>query len=260
MRNYYLMTVLTVFCSTASAAPVCQNGSATDPDGDGWGWENNASCMVTGGDEAGGGSADGGNTGGGETSSTAGCDYSFAGDNGGWGWNSTTGESCPPDNTGQTQQPTGNPVSIVREPSILGNWECNEMDLRRDSSWEPGVSHSPGYSGNDITGVYWGNQFGLYSSGDNGRQGQGHFSKKRYEFNADGTVAIYTNYTEIYATDTLPAYSFWASSSQVAWDWQGYSLLIDGTATHRVGFENYQGTDFLHIYQSDWERTTCRAD
>jgi hypothetical protein len=28
--------------------PYCANGSASDPDGDGWGWENNASCVVRG--------------------------------------------------------------------------------------------------------------------------------------------------------------------------------------------------------------------
>ncbi|MFI0724155.1 cellulase family glycosylhydrolase [Streptomyces sp. NPDC021224] len=29
--------------------PYCVNGGATDPDGDGWGWENNRSCVVRGG-------------------------------------------------------------------------------------------------------------------------------------------------------------------------------------------------------------------
>ncbi|MEU8512828.1 carbohydrate-binding domain-containing protein [Kitasatospora sp. NPDC048722] len=28
--------------------PYCVNGSASDPDGDGWGWENNQSCVVRG--------------------------------------------------------------------------------------------------------------------------------------------------------------------------------------------------------------------
>lgn len=28
--------------------PYCANGSASDPDGDGWGWENNQSCVVQG--------------------------------------------------------------------------------------------------------------------------------------------------------------------------------------------------------------------
>jgi mannan endo-1,4-beta-mannosidase len=28
--------------------PYCVNGSSSDPDGDGWGWENNASCVVRG--------------------------------------------------------------------------------------------------------------------------------------------------------------------------------------------------------------------
>jgi hypothetical protein len=29
--------------------PYCVNGSASDPDRDGWGWENSASCVVRGG-------------------------------------------------------------------------------------------------------------------------------------------------------------------------------------------------------------------
>ncbi|WP_324607399.1 carbohydrate-binding domain-containing protein [Streptomyces sp. NRRL F-5193] len=28
--------------------PYCAHGSASDPDGDGWGWENNRSCVVRG--------------------------------------------------------------------------------------------------------------------------------------------------------------------------------------------------------------------
>ena len=35
--------------------PTCQNGSASDPDGDGWGWENGQSCIVQGGGGGGGG-------------------------------------------------------------------------------------------------------------------------------------------------------------------------------------------------------------
>ncbi|GAA5023858.1 carbohydrate-binding domain-containing protein [Kitasatospora paranensis] len=39
--------------------PYCVNGSASDPDGDGWGWENNQSCVVrgSGADSSGGGSS-----------------------------------------------------------------------------------------------------------------------------------------------------------------------------------------------------------
>ncbi|MFC6017400.1 carbohydrate-binding domain-containing protein [Plantactinospora solaniradicis] len=42
--------------------PYCVNGSSTDPDGDGWGWENNQSCVVRGGpaDTGGGGGGGGG--------------------------------------------------------------------------------------------------------------------------------------------------------------------------------------------------------
>jgi mannan endo-1,4-beta-mannosidase len=34
--------------TAANGYPYCVNGSSSDPDGDGWGWENNASCVVKG--------------------------------------------------------------------------------------------------------------------------------------------------------------------------------------------------------------------
>ncbi|KIQ61562.1 hypothetical protein TR51_19630 [Kitasatospora griseola] len=34
--------------TASNGYPYCVNGSASDPDGDGWGWENNASCVVRG--------------------------------------------------------------------------------------------------------------------------------------------------------------------------------------------------------------------
>jgi Cellulose or protein binding domain len=51
------LVVLGVFGAAAGPAaaetapngyPYCNNGSASDPDGDGWGWENNQSCVVRG--------------------------------------------------------------------------------------------------------------------------------------------------------------------------------------------------------------------
>ena len=58
----------------------CENASS-DPDGDGWGWEDEQSCVVP----------DGGGTVTGD-----GCDYSAAHLNSGWGWNAAARESCPP--------------------------------------------------------------------------------------------------------------------------------------------------------------------
>jgi hypothetical protein len=49
------LTASTMSAMPASAEPApngypyCVNGGSTDPDGDGWGWENNASCVVRGG-------------------------------------------------------------------------------------------------------------------------------------------------------------------------------------------------------------------
>jgi hypothetical protein len=54
--------------------PYCRNGSASDPDGDGWGWENQASCVVRSGrtaSNAGGSAGGGGNSNG--NSTTAAC-------------------------------------------------------------------------------------------------------------------------------------------------------------------------------------------
>ncbi|MFJ5778982.1 cellulase family glycosylhydrolase [Streptomyces sp. NPDC093094] len=63
--------------------PYCVNGSSSDPDGDGWGWENNRSCVVRGS------AADTGSTGGGTAPN--GYPYCVNGsssdpDGDGWGW------------------------------------------------------------------------------------------------------------------------------------------------------------------------------
>src|SRR5689334_4484164 len=62
--------------------PYCVNGSSSDPDGDGWGWENNASCVVPGS------KADGAASGG---TASNGYPYCVIGsssdpDGDGWGW------------------------------------------------------------------------------------------------------------------------------------------------------------------------------
>ena len=62
----------------AFANPICQS-SASDPDGDGWGWENGASCIV---DSSSGGGSSGGGGGG-----TPICQSSASDPDGdGWGW------------------------------------------------------------------------------------------------------------------------------------------------------------------------------
>ncbi len=66
--------------TVSMAAPVCDFASS-DTDGDGWGWENDQTCMIAVSSPA---------------DTTGGCDYSFAEQNGGWGWNIATESSCPP--------------------------------------------------------------------------------------------------------------------------------------------------------------------
>ncbi|MEU2503513.1 cellulase family glycosylhydrolase [Streptomyces sp. NPDC007863] len=72
--------------------PYCVNGTASDPDGDGWGWENSRSCVVRGS------AADTG-SGGGSTGGTAPNGYPYCAngsasdpDGDGWGWENS--RSC----------------------------------------------------------------------------------------------------------------------------------------------------------------------
>ncbi|GAA1790200.1 hypothetical protein GCM10009682_10300 [Luedemannella flava] len=81
------MVAYTAHAENASNGyPYCANGSASDPDGDGWGWENNASCVVRGG-RADPGASSGGSGG----TASNGYPYCVNGsasdpDGDGWGW------------------------------------------------------------------------------------------------------------------------------------------------------------------------------
>ncbi|MFB7101492.1 cellulase family glycosylhydrolase, partial [Streptomyces hydrogenans] len=65
--------------------PYCAHGSASDPDGDGWGWENNRSCVVRG---SAADTGSGGGTGGTAPNGYPYCAHGSASDpdGDGWGW------------------------------------------------------------------------------------------------------------------------------------------------------------------------------
>lgn len=116
--RYFPLLLSLALSSVASANTDCVNGSLTDPDGDGWGWENDQSCRV----------ADESSVGGDEPTDMSGCDYSNAASNDGWGWNNTSGTSCPP--TGNTEgsgQPTGDTAISPNDAMaalLTGGWDC----------------------------------------------------------------------------------------------------------------------------------------
>ncbi|MFF9504730.1 cellulase family glycosylhydrolase [Streptomyces sp. NPDC014656] len=72
--------------------PYCVNGSASDPDGDGWGWENNRSCVVRG--SAADTGSGGGNTGGTAPNGYPYCVNGSASDPDGDGWGWEDNRSC----------------------------------------------------------------------------------------------------------------------------------------------------------------------
>ncbi|MET9674817.1 cellulase family glycosylhydrolase [Streptomyces sp. NPDC006482] len=68
--------------------PYCVNGTASDPDGDGWGWESNRSCVVRGS------AADTGSTGGTAPNGYPYCANGTASDPDGDGWGWESNRSC----------------------------------------------------------------------------------------------------------------------------------------------------------------------
>ncbi|MFC9730011.1 cellulase family glycosylhydrolase [Streptomyces roseolus] len=71
--------------------PYCVNGGASDPDGDGWGWENNRSCVVRG---SAADTGSGGGTGGTAPNGYPYCAHGSASDPDGDGWGWENNRSC----------------------------------------------------------------------------------------------------------------------------------------------------------------------
>ena len=128
--------------------PYCANGASSDPDGDGWGWENNASCVVRNGraDSAGTGVA------------SNGYPYCVNGassdpDGDGWGWEFSAscivrgsgadsgGSSGGSGGSGGGTASNGYPYCVngwASDPDGDGwGWENNASCIVRDSAADP---------------------------------------------------------------------------------------------------------------------------
>lgn len=81
-----MISVVVTPVAASAQTPICRS-AASDSDGDGWGWEDDASCRVASS------SAQSATP---PAADTGFCDYTHADQNGGWGWNASTGESCEP--------------------------------------------------------------------------------------------------------------------------------------------------------------------
>ncbi len=264
--KYLLIFSTLLFSMTAlSNAPDCEFGVLTDPDGDGWGWEDGKSCRV-------------GETPAIETeqpTDNSGCDYSNAEMNAGWGWNTATRESCPPEDSSSsgtgsgTDSPQDNGATTsphdAMKALIVGGWDCKRR--------------FPKYNLNELsqtqTGTEGGSTFGAITSWDtyahlvcshlNANCGRGSGSLFWHgwtlDFQPNGQLSIDLN-----AGDTF----YWVG--QTLHNWQlseaNAQLIITPEPAaplwgefSEVGFEWFNGERYMHLYPAtaDSPRLSCKA-
>jgi hypothetical protein len=262
----HLPLLITLLFSTAalSNTPECEFGALTDPDGDGWGWEDGLSCRVVDApatdDEE-------------QTTNTDGCDYTSAGSNGGWGWNSATGESCPPQSaTGAEDELTNLPDSgttmsqlAAMQALIIGGWDCtrrfphyNQSELRQTHNSTEG-----GWTFGAITNWYeYAHIVCSHLNGNCGRGSQSLFWHSwTLDFQANGQVLIDRNEgnTSYWVGRTLHNWQLSEANAQLVISpepdvplWGDFS---------EIGFEWFNGERYMHLYptEADSPRLSCKA-
>ena len=121
---------------TGSSTAGCSYTDASKNGGWGWNSSTGKSCPPQSG--SGTSSSGAGNTGSNTgsssaSSSTTGCGYADAAKNSGWGWNSSTGQSCPPqtDSSGSSSSSWGSPASSSSSSSS----GCSYADAANNSGW-----------------------------------------------------------------------------------------------------------------------------
>lgn len=224
-----------------SSLPACSNDSY-DPDGDGYGWENNATCVIASGPQP------------------SAC---IDNDGDGWGWDGV--ESCRVD----APEPE-NQTGIASE--LVGAWQCYVGIMRpQDSSWlinnqNNQIEGAPAWVGGcaqwesvrryplefSQCDVDWNATFTAYSHTEG--QLETHLLRLVLNDNLTGTVqrGVIRNYST--------GLSRYLDPKNITWEVNGFELSIDNIPVHRLAFERYNGTDYFSYYSNDENRITCRAE
>ena len=115
----------------AVAEPSCQAAGPLDSQGndaDGFGWDGTSSCRLDGAQTSPPAEQPSGNTG-----SPGECDYSSASSNGGWGWNASTGQSCPPLGAGSSN----NGQDAESENGVGTSCDYSSASANGGWGWDP---------------------------------------------------------------------------------------------------------------------------
>ncbi len=227
-----LFNVLSFNPSYAQSRPVCFSATS-DSDGDGYGWENEQTCIVA-------------------------AEQSQCEDRGGfpWGWNPSSETSCRLD-----EQVTTNANPNTIEDLVVGTWVCNSMYLASPPFSSNPVA--PPFEDEVITAM-WSYYFRLISGQDAAQT----LSQKLITLRTDGTASVSNAFVpdeQRFSSGSTPGQGTYVPAIERTWTVSDSRLLItDGGADPLLNsrqsgfsFEKINGVDFLHLYSSTTRRLTC---
>jgi len=239
----FSLSVFSISTQAFAMHPDCALPNS-DPDGDGYGWENGNTCIVV--DVTSPQTPDG---------DLSNCDYSNAVN--GWGWNPITRQSCPPLTDLVEQVST---LANGLQAEISGVWRCRDMNMTADytdlSNNQAGcyIDSSRRDTSSSLCDVSWTTETYFQRVSE-----PLVVSSYGIWFKQDGT------YSNIFfgqsATNPNPQSSINLSPFNLSGSWSvtndGYSVEVDGVKKQKIGFEVFNGTKYMHLYDSDEYRTTC---
>lgn len=223
----------------AQSYPNCTSPDS-DHDGDGYGWEEEATCIMPANS----------------------CE-----DRGGypWGWNPTSLTSCRLDVQGSES------TSSLLDKVVVGSWICKDMVLS-SGYYDPGVSRS-GPQAN--TTVAW-QMSGISSSNagyfpDESQPEECHyFSGAQYpqismlEFSASGEVKVEQNLGLLSTSEGCsPSSRTEFYRSEIGeWSFDGYLPTVAGESFKSIAFQSvqFEGSTYelMHLNRTDYSRLSCR--
>jgi len=220
-RNAITLASTSLFAQTGF--PEC-TVVLSDPDGDGYGWENNQTCIVSSGPDS---------------PSAGQCE-----DHGGypWGWNPVTLESCRLDSDTSSNN---SQIGI----DLIGNWYC-QSQITTSGYFEPPQNRAPAI--NDT--VEWVGFGGSISQGGPGpcdesgdalytTNGATYPGISKYVFNNDGGLTVSKTLTSI--TVNCPSGDRTSHSFETIeygnWSFDGNSLTVNSEVMSEFGIQ-YKST------------------